>query len=276
MAVRHASYRARALAAVAQVHLQSTRHLRHRVFISFAAAKRRCARLLQLAREFTRFLHLFRICPVRERAAYLLDLGVRFWVHLCVPPLPLSPSESVSATLSWSVSFSPVAGMFEGWFTWLLSPRICPWCDLGLVGVAVLLTKIYIRTSWDLLTGLDQVSKTSRQLLEKSSYDNGWETEPHLRLIRLTANSREEKSIILLKHIICALFTVYLSVSWLTPSRRNCVAVSQRSRCTFATHRSNRGGLHQWNSLGQNDWPHLRINTKHNVKWKTWNEGEFP
>lgn len=122
--------------------------------------------LPQLAHQFTRFLHLFRICPFREGAASALNLVVRFWVDLCVPPLRLSPSESVSPTLSWSVSFSPVAGMFDGWFTWLLSTQPCPWWDLGLLGVAVLLTKIPIGTSWDLLIGLDQVSNASRQLLE--------------------------------------------------------------------------------------------------------------
>lgn len=163
-----ASHCARTLAAVVQVHLQSSRHLCHHVFLSFAAVKRHCARLPQL--EFTRFLHLFRICPFREHAAYVLDLVVRFWVHLCVPPLALSPSESVSPTLSWSVSFSPVAGMFDGWFTWLAEHANMPlvWRDLSLVGVAVLLTKIPIGTSWNLLIGLDQVSNTSRQLLEKS------------------------------------------------------------------------------------------------------------
>lgn len=45
-----------------------------------------------------------------------LDLaGSRFWVqHLCVPPPPLSSSECVSPILSCSVSFSLVAGMFDG------------------------------------------------------------------------------------------------------------------------------------------------------------------
>lgn len=160
-----ASHRAKALAAVVQVHPQSTRRLPHRVFIS----KRCCAWLPQLARDFTRFLHLFRIC-LFGRAAAVLDLVVRVWVHLCVPPLPLSPSESVSPTLSWSVSFSPVAGVFDGWFTWLPSTQTCPWCDLGSLAAAVLLTKIPIGTSCDLIIGLlGQVSNTSRQLLKKSS-----------------------------------------------------------------------------------------------------------
>lgn len=38
---------------------------------------------------------------------------------------------------------------------------------------------------------------------------------------------------------------------------------------------SNRGGLHQWNSLAQSDWPHLRIDTKCNVKWKHEMRGNF-
>lgn len=76
----------------------------------------------------------------------------------------------MSPTLSCSVSFSLVAGMFDGWFTWLLRTQTCPWCDLSVVGVVVLLTKIPIGTNPVPLIGLGPVSNTSRQLLVKSSY----------------------------------------------------------------------------------------------------------
>lgn len=116
-------------------------------------------------------LHVCRQHRVYAGLLHRQDLAVRFWAqHLCVPPLPLSCSECVSPTLSCSVSFSLVAGMFDGWFTWLLRTQTCPWCDLSVVGVVVLLTKIPIGTNPVPLIGLGPVSNTSRQLLVKSSY----------------------------------------------------------------------------------------------------------
>ncbi len=78
---------------------------------------------------------------------------------------PLSSSECVSH----SVSFSLVAGMFDGWFTWPLSTQTCPGCDLSVVVVVVPLTKISIGTNPVPLIGLGPVSNSCRQLLVKSS-----------------------------------------------------------------------------------------------------------
>lgn len=166
-----------------------------------------CALLPQLAPKFTRFRHLllmshlFSFCLFTESGAGVQDLVVRFWVrHFCVPPRPLSPSKSVSPIRARSVSFSLVADMFDGWFTWLLSTQTCSWRDHGLVGVAVLLTKIPIGTGWDLLIGLAQVSNPSRQLLVK--VHKGHTSEKNYREVEVTSSHCNQYRIILIRRIL--------------------------------------------------------------------------